>query len=113
MDLLRSHRYCCLMPFAESLAAQSWRKRVVLQKIAEEGATYHEAAVAAGVCRQRILKWRNRDPEFNALVLEARKLGEEKRTYLLWLRHPLRGKRPPRPPGSRGGYPKPRFSFGR
>ena len=101
------------MAFDESLAALPWRRRVVLRKLAEEGATFPEAAAAAGVCRQRILKWRNRDPGFDSLVLQAREIGKEKRALLLWLRHPNRGKRPPRPPGARGGYPKPRFSLGR
>lgn len=99
--------------FDEALSALPWRRRVVLRKIAEEGATFPEAAKAAGVCRQRILKWRNRDPAFDALVQQARGIGAEKREHLLWLRHPFRGKRPPRAAGARGGYPVPKFGVGR
>ena len=33
-------------------------------------------------------------------VKQARKIGAAKRAHLLWLRHPFRGKRPPRPEGN-------------
>ena len=98
------------MDFEAAIADLPWRRRVVLRKLAEEGATLIEAAAAAGVCRQRILKWRNRDAGFDALVKHARDLGAEKCTHLLWLRHPFRGKRPPR---GRGHGGKPKFSYGR
>ncbi len=95
--------------FTAALATLPWRRRVVLRKIADEGATFPEAAKAAGVDRRAVTYWRA-DPAFNALVLEARARGAEKRTHLLWLRHPFRGKRPPTGKGHGG---KPRFSVGR
>lgn len=97
------------MDFTSALSALPWRRRVVLRKIAEEGATFPEAAAAAGIDRRAVTYWRA-DPAFDALVRQARDLGAEKRTHLLWLRHPFRGKRPPTGKGHGG---KPRFSVGR
>jgi hypothetical protein len=98
------------MDFDTAIADLPWRPRVVLRKLADEGATLIEAAAAAGVCRQRILKWRGRDAAFDELVKQAREIGAEKRARLLWLRHPFRGKRPPSGKGHGG---KPKFSYGR
>jgi hypothetical protein len=97
------------MTFDESLAALPWRRRVVLRKIAEEGATFPEAAAAAGIDRRAVTYWRE-DPAFDALVRQARDFGAEKRTHLLWLRHYRRGMRPPTGKGHGG---KPRFCWGR
>ena len=95
--------------FDEALSALQWRRRIVLRKIAEEGATFPEAAAAAGIDRRAVTYWRA-DPAFDALVRQARDLGAEKRAHLLWLRHPFRGKRPPT---GKGHGRKPRFSYGR
>jgi hypothetical protein len=97
------------MDFDTGIAALPWRRRVVLRKLAEEGATFAEAAAAAGVDRRAVTYWRA-DPDFDSLIRKARELGAEKRSHLLWLRHPFRGKRPPTGKGHGG---KPRFSYGR
>lgn len=81
---------------------------MILDKLAE-GCTYREAAACAGITRRALLKRRVASPTFDEAVFAAREAGEKERTYLLWLRHPFRGKRPPTGKGAGG---KPRFSYG-
>ncbi len=76
--------------FTTAIVALPWRRRIVLRKIADEGATIPEAAKAAGVDRRAVTYWRA-DAALDALVREARTRGAEKGTHLLWLRHPFRG----------------------
>lgn len=47
-------------------------------------------------------------PEFADAVAMEREVGKDVRSYLIWLRHPFRGKRPPTGKGHGG---KPRFSY--
>ena len=69
-----------------------------------------EAAAAAGVTRQAVLKWVNASAEFREAVALAREVGHAERVYRAWLGHYRRGMRPPAGKGHGG---KPRFSFGR
>jgi hypothetical protein len=89
--------------------APDWKSSVILGKLAE-GATYGEAAAAAGLSRRALLKRRVASSAFDVAVLAARDAGKDERTYRLWLRHPFRGRRPPTGKGTGG---KPRFSYGR
>jgi hypothetical protein len=86
-----------------------WRGSVILMKL-REGCTLREAALAAGITRQSVLKRQNASLEFREAVTAAREAGKEERTFRLWLRHPFRGRRPPAGKGHGG---KPRFSYGR
>jgi hypothetical protein len=83
-----------------------WRGTVILCKL-REGCTFREAATAAGITRQAVLKRVNASPEFAEAVALAREAGKGERTYRLWLRHPFRGMRPPTGKGHGG---KPRFN---
>ena len=85
-----------------------WRMNLVLRMLAS-GNTLGEAANAAGVHRQSVLRWRWVSPEFAGLVAEALRKGQDERTFRQWLRHPFRGRRPPSGKGH-GGTPK--FSYG-
>jgi len=86
-----------------------WRHRIILRKLAE-GCLLREAAAAAGITRQAVLKRVNASPDFAHAVAMAREEGLVERTYRLWLRHPFRGLRPPT---GRGHGGKPRFAYGR
>lgn len=86
-----------------------WRGRVILRKL-EEGCTIRESAAAVGISRQAVMKRKNVSPDFAQAVAVAREAGKDERTFRLWLRHPFRGKRPPRGKGH-GGMP--RFAYGR
>ncbi|RYG66248.1 hypothetical protein EON80_15815 [bacterium] len=86
-----------------------WRGRVILAKLAE-GCTFREAAAAAGISRQALLKRKNASPVFEAAVKKARETGKNELSFRLWLRHPFRGLRPPTGKGHGG---KPRFAYGR
>lgn len=86
-----------------------WRGRTVLRKL-REGSTFAQAANAAGLSREAVWLRRRRDPAFAHAVAEAREVGRERRVYLVWLRHPFRGLRPPTGKGLGG---KPRFAYGR
>lgn len=86
-----------------------WKARVILTKLVE-GCTSREAAAAAGMSKQAAWKRARSNPEFAQAIVEARERGKEERTFRLWLRHPMRGKRPPH---GRGHGGKPRFSYGR
>ncbi len=86
-----------------------WRGRVILSKLAE-GCTIQEAASAAGITKQAVLKRRNASRDFAAAVTEARETGKEERRYRRWLNHPFRGLRPPTGKGHGG---KPAFTYGR
>ena len=86
-----------------------WRMDLILRMLAA-GNTLGEAAKAAGVHRQSVLRWRWESPGFSGLVDEALEKGKAEREFRLWLRHPFRGCRPPTGKGFRG---KPRFSYGR
>ncbi|MBC8125668.1 MAG: hypothetical protein H8M99_00770 [Gloeobacteraceae cyanobacterium ES-bin-144] len=86
-----------------------WRGKVILMKLAE-GCTIREAANAAGITKQAVLKRRATSPSFSQAVTAARETGKDERTYRLWLRHPFRGMRPPTGKGHGG---KPRFNYGR
>jgi len=86
-----------------------WLGRVILMKFAE-GCTYREAATAAGISKQAVLKRMNVSGEFREAVTAAREAGKDERTFRLWLRHPFRGCRPPTGKGHGG---KPCFTIGR
>jgi len=86
-----------------------WRHQVIIAKLAE-GCLMREAASAAGISRQALLKRMNVSPEFKDAVTAARETGKEERTYRMWLRHPFRGMRPPTGKGNGGN---PRFTYGR
>ena len=86
-----------------------WRGKVVLGKLAE-GCTFREAAAAAGISRQAVLKRKNLSSGFAEAIDLAREVGKGERTFRLWLRHPFRGKRPPKGKGHGG---RPMFSFGK
>lgn len=86
-----------------------WKGMVVLSKLAE-GCTLREAAAAAGITRQAVLKRKNVSPDFARAVTAARETGKDERRYRRWLNHPFRGMRPPTGKGHGG---KPRFSYGR
>ena len=86
-----------------------WKHRVIISKLGE-GCTMAEAAAAAGITRQAVLKRMHASPAFAQAVLEARETGRAEREYRLWLRHPRRGLRPPTGKGHGG---KPRFTWGR
>lgn len=85
-----------------------WRGMVILGKL-REGCTIREAAAAASITRQAVLKRVNASPEFAQAVTAAREAGKDERTFRLWLRHPFRGKRPPTGKGHGG---KPIFTYG-
>lgn len=85
-----------------------WRGRLILGKL-EEGCTIREAAAAAGMTRQAVLKRQNSSPDFAQAVAAAREVGKDERVFRLWLRHPFRGKRPPT---GKGHGCKPRFCYG-
>jgi hypothetical protein len=86
-----------------------WRGRLILRKL-QEGCLMKEAAAAAGITRQAVLKRMNRSATFAQAVGDARAAGKPERTYRLWLRHPFRGRRPPT---GQGGGGKPAFTYGR
>jgi hypothetical protein len=86
-----------------------WKRRSILRFLAE-GCTLGEAARLARIHRQTLLRWRWENPNFASMVDDALGQGREQRDYLLWLRHPFRGLRPPTGKGNGG---KPRFSVGR
>ena len=86
-----------------------WKHRVIISKLGE-GCTVTEAAAAAGITRQAVLKRMHASPEFAAEVAAARETSRAEREYRLWLRHPCRGKRPPTGKGHGG---RPRFAYGR
>ena len=86
-----------------------WRGRIILRKLAE-GCLLREAAAAAGITRQAVLKRVNASPEFAQVVVLARETGKAERTFRLWLGHYRRGMRPPTGKGHGG---KPRFAFGK
>lgn len=86
-----------------------WRGRTILRKL-REGSTFAEAANAARLTREAVWLRRRRDQAFAQAVSEAREEGRETREYLVWLRHPFRGLRPPTGRGKGG---KPRFAYGR
>ena len=86
-----------------------WKGRMILAKL-REGCTIREAAKAAGITRQAVLKRKNASPEFAQAVTAAREIGKEEREFRIWLRCPRRGKRPPTGKGTRAA---PRFSYGR
>jgi hypothetical protein len=85
-----------------------WRRKVIIAKLSE-GLTYGEAAAVAGIHRQSFWRWMNDSEEFAQEVAQARLQGQAERTYRLWLRHPFRGRRPPKGKGHGG---TPRFSYG-
>ena len=85
------------------------RATIILYKL-REGCTNGEAARLAGISRRALVKRIQKSPEFREAVSLARDQGMEEREYLLWLRHPFRGLRPPTGKGHGG---KPRFSVGR
>jgi Homeodomain-like domain len=84
-----------------------WRRKVIVAKL-REGLTYGEAAAVVGIHRQSFWRWINGSEKFAQAVAEARLVGLAERTYRLWLRHPLRGKRPTTGKGHGG---TPRFSY--
>ena len=86
-----------------------WRQGLVVRRLAE-GATFHQAAKAAGVNRVTIWRRMQADRGFAEQVEQARLAGEPERIFRLWLRHPFRGRRPPTGKGHGG---KPRFRYGR
>ena len=86
-----------------------WKHRVIISKLGE-GCTMAEAAAAAGITRQAVLKRMHASPEFAAEVAAARETGRAEREFWLWLRHPFRGRRPPT---GRGNGGKPQFTYGR
>lgn len=86
-----------------------WRGRVILAKLAE-GQLLREAAAAAGITRQAVLKRQNSSPDFAQAVAAAREAGSSERRYRAWLRHPFRGKRPPTGSGHGG---QPAYRYGR
>ncbi len=86
-----------------------WRHRVILSKLTE-GCLLREAAAAAGISRQAVLKRVNASAAFRQAVAAAREVGHAERVYRAWLGHYRRGMRPPAGKGHGG---KPRFSFGR
>ena len=75
-----------------------------------EGCTIREAAAVVGITRQAVLKRKNASSEFAEAVVLAYESGRKERAYRLWLRHPFRGKRPPKGKGHGG---RPMFSFGK
>jgi AcrR family transcriptional regulator len=88
---------------------QTWQTGLIVRRLAE-GATFPEAADAAGVNRATVWRWCRSSPEFAQAVVVAREAGKDEREYRLWLRHPFRGLRPPSGKGTRF---KPRFAWGR
>ena len=86
-----------------------WRSRTILRRLAE-GCLLREAAATAGISRQAVWKRVLASPDFAQAVVAARETGKSERSFRLWLRHPLRGHRPPTGKGHGG---KPRFAYGR
>jgi len=86
-----------------------WRHRVILGKLGE-GCLLREAAAAAGISRQAVLKRVNASAEFRQAVAAARELGASERVYRAWVSHYRRGLRPPAGKGTRS---TPRFRYGR
>lgn len=86
-----------------------WKGMVILSKL-REGCTVREAAASAGITKEADLKRRRKSPAFSDPVILASEAGADERAFRLWLRHPFRGKRPPKGKG-RGG--KPNYIFGK
>ena len=82
-------------------------KNFLLQKLSgllAGGHTRGEAAAGVGIHRQTLLRWRWESVAVSEQIKRALELGQEKRRYRLWLRHPFRGVRPPTGRGH-GGEP--------
>lgn len=88
---------------------KSWNYRCVLANL-EKGHTFQQAAKCSRLSRQAVWKHIKRSPEFCEAVSVAREKGRKDREYLIWVRHPFRGLRPPTGKGHGG---KPGFSYGR
>lgn len=98
--------------FLAAIYPQDWPERALLRKLLN-GGTFSEAAKEGKISRATL--WRRcRDcPSFAALVAQARLLGEKRRRYLGWLRHPFRGRRPPVTGGGTMRVGSPKWSHGR
>ena len=73
-------------------------KTFVLHKLSgllAAGPTLGEAAERVGIHWQTLLRWRWESAVVPEQIEKALALGQEKRRYRLWLRHPFRGLRPP------------------
>lgn len=77
----------------------SWNEEAELERIIlnaiSQGYTKSKAAERAGIHRSTLFRWLDRKKDFADAFAKAWKAGSERRSFLLWLKHPFRGKRPP------------------
>jgi hypothetical protein len=88
---------------------KSWNYEGVLMKLSQ-GYTFEQAARCSTISRQAVWKRAKRSPEFREAVASARETGRKVREYLIWIRHPFRGRRPPTGKGH-GGVPRFRYGY--
>lgn len=76
------------------------------------GESRRRAAQFAQVSPKSIQRWLREDPKFRKSVRKAEHEGRPQASYLRWLNHPFRGRRPPRPKCQRNRpYPPPKYRF--